>query len=167
MSKSANFCPYCGQKVVQLRKEPPISQVAHPTSARRNGKMAKLIGGALAVIVLVMALVIVLPFFERAIEKPKPVIVFKNVYDTFEGLDYIAVVETRVRNEGGDGWIIVYADFSAGGQYEQKTQRLYLRKGETKYTWFKFDLDFWYSLFGGLIDPETLKMAYRVWAEPA
>lgn len=125
--------------------------------------MAATLGVVIVVIIVLAALLYLVPI----LTSPRPIVTFSNVYDTFEGLDYIAVVETRVRNDGSDGWIIVYADFSAGGQYEQKSHRLYLRKGETKYTWFKFDLDFWRSLFGGLIDPETLRMAYRVWAEPA
>lgn len=60
-----NFCPYCGWRIVQLRRESPISQVPHLTPVPRSEKLTKVVAGIATVIVLAIVLVIVLPFVEQ------------------------------------------------------------------------------------------------------
>lgn len=67
-------------------------------------------------------------------------------------------VEVTVRNNGGDGWIKVFADISGAGKYEKQEQRIYLRNGETRDLVFIFDISFLRTLFS-LGD-----ITYRAWA---
>jgi len=61
-----------------------------------------------------------------------------------------------VKNRGGEGWVVVYAELRGGGRYEEKWSRIYMAFGETKQLRFVFDVDFWNTLFSS--------MTYKAWA---
>ncbi|MFX0203670.1 MAG: hypothetical protein ACFFCW_46825 [Candidatus Hodarchaeota archaeon] len=92
----------------------------------------------------------------RAANPPNPEILYTNGYDGFQGTNYVGFVEATVRNQGGDGWIRVYAEISGAGKYEKRDQRVYLRTGERATVTFVFDLSFWGALFSST--------NYKVWA---
>jgi len=116
------------------------------------------------VIGIVIGIVIVASFFlllnplSSILNPPRPEIVSKYGHDGFQGLNYVLFVEVTVRNNGGDGWIKVFADISGAGKYEKQEQRIYLRNGETRDLDFIFDISFLGTLFS-LGD-----ITYRAWA---
>lgn len=67
-------------------------------------------------------------------------------------------VDVTVRNNGGEGWIKVFADVSGAGKYEKQDDRVYLGSGEAKDLTFVFDISFLGTLFS-LGD-----LTYRAWA---
>ena len=69
-----------------------------------------------------------------------------NGYESFQGLNYVFVVDVTVRNNGADGWIKVYAEISGAGRYEKQDQRIYLANGKSKRLRFVFDISFWGAL---------------------
>jgi len=107
--------------------------------------------------VIIIALVVVLPFFMRP--KPKPEIVLLDGYDGFQGLNYVVYIDVGVKNNGGEGWVTVYAEIEGAGKYEKKEQTIYMLSGETKQLQFVFDISFWNALFSSL--------TYRAWAVPS
>jgi len=112
------------------------------------------IGGAvIAIVVLAFVAYSVLNSF---VNRPNPDITMVNGHDGFQGLNYVVYVDVRVTNQGGEGWIKVYAEVSGGGRYEELNQRVYIDSGETKQLQFVFDVGFLQSLFSS--------MTYRAWA---
>jgi len=112
------------------------------------------VGIVIGIIVIASIYVIystLIPFINR----PKPDIVLLDGHDGFQGLDYVVYVDVGVKNNGGDGWVTVYAELRGGGRYEEKNERIYLASGETKQLQFVFDVSFWSSLFSS--------MTYRAW----
>jgi len=89
---------------------------------------------------------------------PKPEIISTYGYDGFQGLNYVIFVDVTVKNNGGEGWITVYAEISGAGKYEKQQQRIYLSSGETQALHFVFDVSFWGVLFS--------QVTYRAWAVP-
>ncbi len=75
--------------------------------------------------VIIIALVVVLPFFMRP--KPKPEIVLLDGHDGFQGLNYVAYIDVGVKNNGGEGWVTVYAEIEGAGKYEKKNKQCICR----------------------------------------
>ncbi len=113
---------------------------------------------------IVLGIVIIGSFFllsgplTKLLNPPRPEITYKNGHDGFQGLNYVMYVDVTVRNNGGNGWIVVYSDLDVGGRYEKQDERIYLNNGETKDLTFTFDVTFLGTLFN-LGNAE-----YRVWA---
>ena len=80
---------------------------------------------------------------------PKPEITSKSG----EGLGNGYYVIVTVRNNGGDGYIIVSAEVSGGEELQKQDRRIYLARGESLTLTFMFYRDL---PFGD--------MNYRVWA---
>lgn len=96
--------------------------------------------------------------FTRFINPPRPEIISKYGHDGFHGLNYVFFVDVTVRNNGGEGWIKVFADMEGAGRYEKKDVRIWLGSSETKKLTFTFDVSF----LGTLFSLGNLK--YRAWA---
>lgn len=103
-------------------------------------------------VVLVIFAVVLMPLLNR----PRPDIVLTNGHDGFQGLNYVIYVDVKVKNNGGEGWVTVYAELSGGGRYEEQNQRIYLASGETRQLQFVFDVTVWNALFSS--------MSYSAWA---
>lgn len=114
--------------------------------------------GVVIGIVIVASFILLLNPLSRILNPPRPEIVSKYGHDGFQGLNYVLYVEVTVRNNGGEGWIKVFADISGAGKYEKQEQRVYLRTVETKDLNFVFDISFLGTLFS-LGD-----ITYRAWA---
>lgn len=114
--------------------------------------------GVVIGIVVLASFILLLNPLSRILNPPKPEIVSKYGHDGFQGLNYVLYVDVTVRNNGGEGWIKVFADISGAGKYEKQEQRVYLKSGETKDLTFVFDISFLGTLFS-LGD-----ITYRAWA---
>ena len=104
------------------------------------------------IIVAFIAYSVLMPIVNR----PNPDITMIDSREGFQGLNYVVYVDVRVTNQGGEGWIKVYAEIRGGGRYEELNQRIYIDEGETKDLQFVFDVGFLQSLFSS--------MTYRAWA---
>ena len=142
LNEDAKFCPECGTPIPTLTIE---RERAH---APRNLVKAILILGAIAIIAIAIWGLprFIMPFLNR----PKPDIVLLDGRDGFQGLNYVAFVDVGVRNNGGEGWVTVYAELEGSGYYEELNQRVYLASGETKNLQFVFDISFWHQGFSSL-----------------
>lgn len=107
---------------------------------------------------IIIAGIIVASFilFSNILNRPKPEIVSTYGHEGFQELDYVCFVEVTVKNNGGDGWIKVFAEISGAGKYEKQDQRIYLASGESQDLIFTFDISFWGVLFSSI--------TYRAWA---
>jgi len=99
---------------------------------------------------------------------PSPFITYTG-YKSFNGRELFKVNVT-VKNDGGDGWVKVYAEISIAGQNkEQEPQRVFLANGETQSLQFVFEIDP-YSISPTLplgVYPTgipTPEITYRAWA---
>jgi len=104
-------------------------------------------------VVVVASLVILLtpslnPLYSL-MNPPKPEITSKSG----QGVMYAYYVEATVRNNGGDGWIKVFAEVSGAGEYQKQDQRVHLASGESLDLIFTFYRDSPFS-----------SISYRVWA---
>ncbi|MDI6691381.1 MAG: hypothetical protein QME50_05885 [Candidatus Bathyarchaeota archaeon] len=112
--------------------------------------------GVVIGMVIIASLILLYSPLLRIINPPKPEITSTYGHDGFQGLNYVCYVEVTVRNNGGDGWIKVFAEISGAGKYEKQEQRVYQKNGESKDLTFVFDISFWGALFSS--------MTYRAWA---
>ena len=87
--------------------------------------------------------------------RPRPDVTLVDGHDGFQGFNYVIYVDVGVKNNGGDGWVIVYAELKSGGRYEEQNKRIYMASGETKQLQFVYDVSFWSSAFSS--------MTYRAW----
>jgi hypothetical protein len=111
--------------------------------------------GAIIGVVIIASLI----FAYSILNRPNPQIILLDGHDGFQGVNYVAYVDVSVKNNGGDGWVTVYAEIEGAGKYEKKEQRIYMASGETKQLQFVFDISFWNALFSSL--------NYRAWAVPS
>jgi len=108
--------------------------------------------GAIIGVVIIASLI----FAYSILNRPNPEIILLDGHEGFQGVNYVAYVDVGVKNNGGDGWVTVYAEIEGAGKYEKKEQRIYMVSGETKQLQFVFDISFWNALFSSL--------SYRAWA---
>jgi predicted nucleic acid-binding Zn ribbon protein len=142
LKEDAKFCPECGTPI------PTLTIERERAPASRNLVNAILILGAIAIIIIAIWGIprFIMPFLNR----PKPDIVLLDGHDGFQGLNYVAFVDVGVRNNGGEGWVTVYAELEGSGYYEELNQRVHLASGETKNLQFVFDISFWHQGFNAL-----------------
>ena len=70
---------------------------------------------------------------------PKPVIVSTKANDSSTKIfDYSIQVFGEVRNEGGDGYVVIEVNVEQNGKSWKKTQQLYIESYQTS----KFSIDF-------------------------
>jgi len=125
-----------------------------PTEKKPLGKGVIIIAVlAVVVVVLVLFTFVLIPIINR----PRPEITMVQGYSSLQGLNIVFIVDSTVKNEGGAGWVKVYAEISGYGRYEKQDQRIYLASGESETLKFTFDV----SLWGILGSPSII---YRVWA---
>jgi hypothetical protein len=89
---------------------------------------------------------------------PKPEIIRLDGYGGFEGFNYVFYVDVTVKNNGGEGYVSVFAEIRATGKYEKQEQILYMYKGQSQNVRFTFDITLWGSLVG--------QVTYKAWAVP-
>jgi hypothetical protein len=94
----------------------------------------------------------------RLMSQPKPEITKLDGYGGFQNLNYVFYVDVSVKNNGGEGYVIVYAEISGAGKYEKQEQVVYLAKGQSKDLKFTFDVTLWGTLFS--------QITYRAYAIP-
>jgi len=127
--------------------------VSHEVEPKKSSM--KWIGVGILIGIIIIASItvayIIIPFINR----PKPDIILLDSHDGFQGLNYVVYVDVGVKNNGGDGWVTIYAELRGGGRYEEKNQKIYMASGETKQLQFVFDVSLWSSLFSS--------MTYRAW----
>lgn len=140
------FCPNCGT--------PLHADMLSGKSPRIGPKLSHVAIAITVCIIIVMVSYSAYVFLVR----PKPDIVLVNGYDGFQGLTYVAFIDVKVKNNGGDGWVTVYAELEASGYYEELNQRTHLASGQTKDLQFVFDIS--------LLDQEFSAFTYRAWAVP-
>ena len=107
-------------------------------------------------IVIIASIVLAFNFLNPLVNRPRPDITLLDGHDGFQGLNYVVYVDVGVKNLGGDGWVIVYAELRSGGRYEEKNERIYMASGETKQLQFVYDVGFWNTVFSS--------MTYKAWA---
>jgi len=146
LKEEAKFCPNCGAPIGTTTESKRIER------APMISRIVKITGIAIAIIVVSIVV------FSLAI-RPRPEIVLVNGHDGFQGLNYVAFVDVGVRNNGGDGWVTVYAELRGSGYYGELNKRVYLASGETKNLQFVFDISFWNQGFSAL--------SYKAWAVPS
>jgi cytochrome c oxidase assembly protein Cox11 len=66
----------------------------------------------------------------------------------------VFVVEATVKNNGREGYVVVYAEINCTSKFERQEQTVYLLSGETKDVMFTFNVTQW-----------TEVITYRVWAD--
>ena len=103
----------------------------------KSSKKWKIIGASIFAIVIVAISVYILLDF--AVLGPNPEITLVDGHGGLQGLNYIHYVDVKVTNQGGEGWVKVYAEIN-GPRYEEQNQRIYMDKGETKQLQFAFDI---------------------------
>ena len=106
--------------------------------------------GIVIAIIVVASIYVAYSVLIPLINRPKPDIILLNGHDGFQGLNYVVYVDVDVKNNGGDGWVTVYAELTGGGRYEEKNERIFLASGETKQLQFVFDVSFWSSVFSSM-----------------
>jgi len=111
--------------------------------------------GAVIGIVIVASFIVAYSVLEPLVNRPRPDVTLVDGHDGFQGLNYVIYVDVGVKNNGGDGWVIVYAELESGGRYEEQNKRIYMASGETKQLQFVYDVSFWGSAFSS--------MTYRAW----
>ena len=117
----------------------------------------KWIGVGIAIgIIVIVSIYTVYTILIPLINRPKPDITLLDGHDGFQGLNYVVYVDVGVKNNGGEGWITVYAELNSAGRYEEKNQRIFIASGEAKQLQFVFDVSFWSTAFSS--------MTYRAWA---
>ena len=144
VDEETTLCPNCGTPLLPLSGKIP-----------RIGPKPSRVAIVIAVcIIVVMVSYSVYIFLVR----PQPDIVLVDGYDGFQGLSYVAFVDVKVKNNGGDGWVTVYAELEASGYYEELNQRTFLASGQTKDLRFVFDIS--------LLGQDFSTVSYRAWADP-
>jgi hypothetical protein len=144
VDEETTFCPNCGTPLLPLSGKSP----------RRGPKPSHV------AIVIAVCIIVAMASYSAYIflVRPQPDIVLVNGYDGFQGLQYVAFVDVRVKNNGGNGWVTVYAEMEASGYYEELNQRTYLASGQTKDLQFVFDIS--------LLGQDFSAFTYRAWAVP-
>ena len=107
-------------------------------------------------VIITASLILLYSTLSHIVNRPKPEIISTYEYDGFQGFNYVCYVEVTVKNNGGDGWIKVFAEISGAGKYEKQNQRIHLASGESQHLTFTFDISLWGALFNSL--------TYRAWA---
>lgn len=84
------------------------------------------------------------------VSSPIPDIILLDGHDGFQGIDYVVYIDVGVKNNGGEGWVTVYAELDSAGRYEEKSSRIFLASGETKQLQFVYDVGFWNTVFSSM-----------------
>jgi hypothetical protein len=75
--------------------------------------------------------------FAARVLPPRPVVVAESGVKGFAGLDYVLTVSCAVRNNGGDGPVLVTVTFVQNGT-RTRTQNVFLSAGEQRDVTFVF-----------------------------
>jgi len=133
----------------------PPSQTPQPE--RRKTSPAVYVTVGIIVFSVIIALIFIVSNLPQ-LNPPRPEIISTNGYDGFQGLNYVLYIDVNVKNNGGSGYVIVYAEISGAGKYEKKESTIYLSSGQTQDVHFTFDVSFWGALLS--------QITYRAWAVP-
>lgn len=106
----------------------------------------------LKVAVVIIALIAVTMLVWIVVLKPFPTVT--DLVARQEGYQYD--VDVSLNNNGGDGWVKVYAQIESDAQLEVKDTRLFMSRGETNSLTFTFTLE-----FGSSVE----KISYKAWAQ--
>jgi hypothetical protein len=123
-----------------------------PQTEKKSKRTLYILSSIIIIGIIIISLFILVPFLNC----PKPEIVLLDGHDGFQGFNYVSYVDVTIKNNGGGGWVTVYAEIEGAGKYEKKEQKIYIISGETKQLQFVFDISFWNALFSSL--------TYRAWA---
>ena len=99
--------------------------------------------GVVIGIVVVASSILLFNSLSNIINTPNPEITSSNKYGGFQGFYYVCYVNVTVRNNGGDGWIKVFAEIHGGIMIADKDERVHLARGESRQLTFAFDITFW------------------------
>jgi|GEM_PF-2542007 len=126
-----------------------------PPPEKKSSRTVLIIGASLATIMIIIVLFayVFIPFIYR----PIPEVTLVEGHDSLQGFDIVFIVDANVKNNGGDGYVKVYADISGYGRYEKQDQRVYLVNGESRIVKFTFDVNLW-----GILGSPSI--TYRAWA---
>ena len=113
--------------------------------------------GVIIGIVILASLVLLYGPLSHILNPPRPEVTMVQGYSSLQGLNIVFIVDSTVKNNGGDGWVEVYAEISGYGKYEKQDQRIYLPSGESKTLKFTFDVSLW-----GILGSPSI--TYRSWA---
>jgi hypothetical protein len=109
-----------------------------------------------AVIVIVVLAIISYSVLTSFVNRPNPEITMVDGHGGLQGLNYVHYVDVKVTNNGGEGWIRVYAEIN-GPRYEEQNQRIYMDEGDTEQLQFVFDV--------GILDSFS-SVTSKAWAIP-
>lgn len=131
ISDQALKCPHCGKE--------RIVKTEIPTAQKFPWRALKWVISIILILLIVTALLNWQTIF-KAVAPPIPVVVSKGGDDLSSSLlDYSMQVWAEIRNDGGDGAIVMEATVYEGAKHWTKTTKAYFGSKETKKLELVFD----------------------------